>query len=307
MRFFDTIASRADSAGLGIYADSIPETEMETVVKVCRKHGVDFIFCGKSAGYVKSDRFKFMFIVRTDKRNSNEDRLMGCVNELDLRTGLMFEVSYLSGSAYENPEYQSGFVLETHTHKPVACCLAGGSVTTGEALKTGGFYDASIRYLVVTCDVLKPEDKPEKRRTLNLGSAVSELYGRLVVVARNFRADCRIRRCSLEWLRKYVPVEGIVMASGFGFSGCTDVDDFSLAVVQYADGSMLAAVVRSDGCADVKGCSLYMFDSVTILAEKCLSGELSVYLFGDEEREYVTKVVADNERNKMNQYADERV
>lgn len=307
MIFFDTIASRADSTGLGIYADSIPETEIETVAKVCRKHGVDFIFCGKSAECVKSDRFKFMFIVRTDKRNSNEDRLMGCINELDLRTRLMFEVSYLSGSAYENPEYQSGFVLETHTHKPVFCCLVDGSVTTGEALKSRGFYDVSIRYLVVTCDVLKPGDKPEKRMTLNLVSAVSELYGRLVAVARNFRADCRIRRCSLEWLRKYVPVEGIVTAFRFGFSGCADVDDFSLAVVQYEDGSMLVAVVRLDGCADVKGCSLYMFDGVTILAEKYMSGELSVYPFGDEDLEHVIKVVADNEKNKMNQYADERV
>lgn len=307
MRFFDTIASRADSVGLGIHADSIPETEMETVAKVCRKHGVDFIFCGKNAEYMKSDRFKFMFIVRTDKRNSNEDRLMGCVNELDLRTRLMIEVSYLSGSAYENPQYRSGFVLETLTLNPVVCCLVDGSFTTREALRTGGFYDASIRYLVVTCDVLKPEDKPEKNRTLNLGSAVSELYGRLVMVARNFRADCRIRRCPIEWLRKYVPVDGIVTVFRFGFSGCADVDDFSLAVVQYADGSMLVAVVRSDGCADVKGCSLYMFDGVTILAEKYMSGELSVYPFGDEELEYVIRVIADNERNKMNQYADERV
>lgn len=307
MKFFDIIASRAEDVGLGIYADSIPETEMETVVKVCRKHGVDFIFCGNGALYMKSDRFKFMFFVKTGKRNSNEDRLMGCINELDLRTGLMFDVSYMSGSAYENPVYLSGFLLETQTHKPVACCLVDGSVTTEEALRTGGFYDVSIRYLVVTCDVLKPGDKPEKRRTLNLGSAVSELYGRLVVIARNFRAECKIRRCSLEWLRKYVPVEGIVRAFRFEFSGCVDVDDFLLAVVQYADGSMLVAVVRSDGCAEVKGCSLYMFDCVTMLAEKYLSGELSVYPFGDEEREYVIKVVADNERKKMIQYADERV
>lgn len=304
MRFFDIIASRAEDVGLGIYAESIPETEMNTVVKVCRKHGVDFIFC---RNFIKSDRFKFMFFVRTDKRISNEDRLMGCINELDLRTGLMFDVSYMSGSAYGNPEYQSGFLLETHTHKPVACCFVDGSITTEEALKNGGFYDVSIRYLVVTCDVLKPDEKPEKCRTLNLGSAVSELYGKLVAVARNFHADCRIRKCPPEWLRKYVPVEGIVRAFRFEFSGCAKVGDFSLAVVQYADGSMLVAVVRSDGCADVKGCSLYMFDSVTILAEKYLSGELFVYPFGDEEQEYVRKVVADNERNKMNQFADEKV
>ena len=310
MRMFDIIASRTDFAGRDIHADSVTEAEMDTVVKVCRKHGVDFIFSSKGTGNAEMDRFRFRFFVRTGPgTDSNEqaDRLMDCIHELDLRTGLLFEVSHLTGSMYEEPEYQSGFLLETCTLKPVVCCLAGGSVMTEDALKAEGFYDASRRYLVVTCDAMKPGDKPEKHRIINLGSAVGELYGRLVEVARKFRAECRILRCQPGWLRRYVPAEGVVRAFRFGFSGCADVDDFSLAVVQYADGSMLVAVVRSDGCADVRGCSIYMFDFVTMLAERYMSGELAVIPFGDEEREQVAKVVMDNERKKMVLYADERV
>lgn len=312
MRTFDIIASRTDFAGRDIREDSVTEAEMDTVVKVCRKHGVDFIFSGKGDGYAEMERFMFRFFVRTDPGadgadSEQADRLMDCIHELDLRTGLLFEVSYLSGSMYEKPEYQSGLFLKTCTLKPVVCCLAGGSVTTEDALKAEGFYDKSRRYLVITCNTMKPGDKPEKHRFINLGSAVSELYGRLVEVAMRFRADCRILGCPLEWLRRYVPAGGVVRAFRFGFGGCADVDDFSLSVVQYADGTMLAALVRSDGCADVRGCSLYMFDCVTMLAERYMSGELSIYPFGDKEREQVTKVVADNERKKMILYANERV
>lgn len=279
MREYDIIASKwRIGSGRPIFRNSISTREADIVRKTCRKHGVHFLMCkqfGKDehAPFDIDSRFHFLFFVSADgvmDKDSDERyiRLMDCIHELDLRTGLMFVRDTRNRESYMDPSFMSGDNLQLFRHEPVIFSGSGGD----DALCRSG-----KDVMVVKCDQMKPVERVTEPVNAGIGSDISELYGRLVTVARNCQAVCRIRRCTTEWLRTHVPLDGIGGACMFEFTHCRNVPDFSLAVVRYGDGIGLAVLERASGTVHMEPCGTYpdtVGDVVTDLVDKCMLGDV---------------------------------
>jgi len=279
MREYDTIASKwRIGSGRPVYRDSVSSRDAGIVRKTCRKHGVHFLMCKEfdTAEHGTGDadsRFHFLFFVSADgvmDKDSDERyiRLMDCIHELDLRTGLMFGRDTRNRESYMDPSFMSGDNLQLFMHEPVIFSGSGGD----DALCRSG-----KDVMVVKCDQMKPVERVTEPVDSGIGSDIAELYGRLVTVARNCHAVCRIRRCTIEWLRMHVPLDGIGGACKFEFTHCRNVPDFSMAVVRYGDGVGLAVLVRASGTVHMEPCGTYpdtVGDVVADLVDKCMLGDV---------------------------------
>lgn len=286
MRKYDTIASKwRIGSGRPIYRNSVSSRDAAIVRKTCRKHGVHFLMCKEfdiaehGAGDADS-RFHFVFFVSADglvdkDRDERYVRLMDCIHELDLRTGLMFDRETRNRESYMDPSLMRGTNLWSLVHEPVIFSGFDGDDADKESFSE--LCRNEKVFMTVECDQMKPVEHGTEPVNAGIRSDIAELYGRLVAVARNCQAVCRIRRCTLEWLRMHVPLDGIGGACKFEFTHCRNVPDFSLAVVRYADGPGLAVLVRADGTVHMEPCGTYpdtVGDVVTDLVDKCMLGDV---------------------------------
>lgn len=282
MRKYDTIASKwRIGSGRPIYRNSVSSRDAAIVRKTCRKHGVHFLMCKEfdiaehGAGDADS-RFHFVFFVSADglvdkDRDERYVRLMDCIHELDLRTGLMFDRETRNRESYMDPSLMRGTNLWSLVHEPVIFSEFDGDDADKESFAE--LCRNEKVFMAVECDQMKPVEQGTEPVNAGIGSDIAELYGRLVTVARNCQAVCRIRRCTIEWLRMHVPLDGIGGACMFEFTHCINVLDFSLAVVRYGDGLVLAVLVRADGTVHMEPCGTYpdtVVDVVTDLVDKCM-------------------------------------
>lgn len=286
MREYDIIASKwRIGSGRPIFRNSVSTREADIVRKTCRKHGVHFLMCKEfdtdEHGTGDADsRFHFIFFVSADglvnkDRDERYVRLMDCIHELDLRTGLMFDRETRNRESYMDPSLMRGTNLLSLVHEPVIFSGFDGNDADKES-----FVELCRNekvFMAVECDQMKPVERGTDLVNAGIGSDIAELYGRLVRTARNCQAVCRIRRCTLEWLRKHVPLNGIGGACMFEFTHCRNVSDFSLVVVRYGDGVGLAVLVRDDGTVHIEPCGTYpdmVGDIVTDLVDKCMLGDV---------------------------------
>lgn len=288
MREYDTIASKwLLGSGRPIYRNSVSSREADIVRKTCRKHGVHFLMCKEfdTADDFGGDvdrrfHFHFMFFVGADgivDKDSDERyvRLMDCIHELDLRTGLMFDRETRNRESYMDPSFMRGDNLQLFMHEPVIFSGFGGDDACMESFD--GLCRSGKYFMFVGCDQMKPAERRTEPVDAGIGSDIAEMYGRLVAVARNGHALCRFRRCPIEWLRTHVPMDGISGAGMFEFAHCRNVPDFSLAVVRYRDGARLAVLVRADGTVHMEPCGTYpdtVGDIAADLADKCMLGDV---------------------------------
>lgn len=286
MREYDTIASKWRlGSGRPIYRNSVSSREADIVRKTCRKHGVHFLMCkefdtAEGFGRHVDGRFHFMFFVSADgivdkDRDERYVRLMDCIHELDLRTGLMFARDTRYRESYMDPSFMWGDNLQLFMHEPVIFSGFGGDDTCRESFdrlcRSGNYF------MFVGCNQMKPVEHGTDPVNGGIGSDITEMYGRLVAVGRNCQAVCRIRRCPIEWLRTHVPMDGISGACMFEFTHCKSVPDFSLAVVRYGDGAGLAVLVRADGTVHMEPCGAYpdtVGDIAEDLVDKCMLGDV---------------------------------
>ena len=286
MRKYDTILSKWRlGSGRPIYRNSVSSRDAAIVRKTCRKHGVHFLMCKEfdssehGAGDVDS-RFHFIFFVSSDglvdkDRDERYVRLMDCIHELDLRAGLMFDRETRNRESYMDPSLMRGTNLWSLVHEPVIFSGFDGDDADKESFAE--LCRNEKVFMAVVCDQMKPVERGTEPVNAGIGSDIAELYGRLVAVARNCQAVCRIRRCTIAWLRMHVPLDGIGGACMFEFTHCRNVPDFSLEVVRYADGAGLAVLVRADGTVHIEPCGTYpdtVGDVVTDLVDKCMLGDV---------------------------------